>query len=121
MRLKTIILILLICVQTALSSPQIGSSTLKSPDGNLVITFETVDGDKPSPAGGKLVYAVSFRGKQLIDRSALSLELQGQRPLGGDVRIVKATPSEADETYRLIVGKTSSVRNRYNALRIEME
>ena len=121
MRHTTIILILTICVQTALSSLQIGSSTLKSPDGNLVITFETVAGDKPSSSGGKLVYTVSFRGKQLMDRSALSLELQGHRPLGGDARIVKATPSQTDETYRLIVGKTGSVRNRYNALRIEIE
>src|SRR5262249_3395040 len=73
------------------------------------------------PAGGQLVYAVSFQGKPLIDASALRLDLQGQRPLGSAVRIMNTRPSKADETYRLVTGKASSVRNHYHALRVELE
>ncbi len=82
--------------------------------------FETIQNNQPS-ASGQLVYAVTFRGKALIDRSGLQLDLQGQRPLGTDVQIVSATPSQADETYRLVAGKASVVRNHYNALRIALQ
>jgi alpha-glucosidase len=91
------------------------TATLKSPDGNLVVTFRT-------PAGmGPLSYAVTFRGKPLIDDSALRLELEGQRPLGAEVRIARQTPSTVDETYHLVTGKASVVRDHYNALRIDLE
>lgn len=90
------------------------SVTVSSPDARLVLTFETVK--------GQLVYSVTFRGKPLIDRSSLQLQLQGQRePLGSDVAIVKQTPSQVDEQYHLVTGKTSTVRNHYNALRLALE
>ena len=94
------------------------ANTLKSPDGRLVATFETVQGNQPE-APGQLVYSVTFNGKPLLDRSALTLDLQGQSALGPELQIVNATPSEADEQYHLITGKASAVRNHYNALRID--
>lgn len=106
-----------------------------SPDGRLAITLLTVEkspaaarggqpapSNVPAPAGGQLVYTVSFQGKLLIEPSALRLDLQGQtRQLGQDVRIVSTTPSKVDETDRLVAGRASSVRNYRNALRIELE
>ncbi|MBV9444155.1 MAG: glycoside hydrolase family 97 protein [Acidobacteriaceae bacterium] len=93
--------------------------TLKSPDGQLAITLECVP-DNPG-GSGHLTYSVDFHGKPLITRSALQLELQSARPLGANVRIVKQTSTQVDETYRLVTGKASVIRNRYNALRIETE
>ena len=114
---------------------QSGVAVLNSPDGRLAITFQTVErsqaggrGGQPAPSrvlagnGGQLVYTVSFQGKLLVEPSALRLDLQGQTPLlGENVRFVNTTTSKADETYRLIAGKTSSARNYYNALRIDLE
>jgi alpha-glucosidase len=74
-----------------------------------------------NPGAEQLVYRVMFRGKPLIETSALRLELDGQRPLGSDVRIVNVVPSSADETYQLVAGKVSQVRNHYNAARVELE
>jgi alpha-glucosidase len=110
---------LLLVAATAWS--QSGMAVLHSPDGRLAITFQTVTNNQPAPSGGQLGYTVAFQGKPLIEHSALRLELKGQTPLGRQVRMVGATPSKADETYRLVTGKASSVRNRYNALRIEVE
>ena len=93
--------------------------SLKSPDGQLAISFEGVSNS--SGKDGHLVYSVTFHGKPLITQSALQLELQGARPLGANVQIVKETPSQADETYRLVTGKASVVRNHYNALRLDAE
>lgn len=93
---------------------------LKSPDGNLVITFQTVQNGQPAEIG-QLTYAVSFRGKPLIDASALRLELESEHPLGNEVHIAAQVPSNVDQTYHLLTGKTSTVRNHYNALRIDLE
>lgn len=94
-------------------------ATLESPDKRLTVTFETISNDQPA-SSGKLVYSVKFSGKPLIDRSSLSLELQGERPLGSDVRIVKTTPSTVDDSYELVTGKASKVRDPYNALRVDV-
>ena len=94
---------------------QSGAPAVKSPNGQLEIGFET-------GAKGQLTYAVRYQGKALVESSALKLELQGQTPqLGEQVRIAKISPATVDETYRLIAGKASSVRNHANAVRIELE
>lgn len=91
------------------------NAVLNSPDGNLAVSFRT----RGEP--GQLVYWVTFRGKPLIDDSALQLDLQGQRPLGVEVRIAQQTPTTVDEIYHLVTGKASTVRNHYNALRMDLE
>jgi alpha-glucosidase len=85
------------------------------------MAFQTGVRNEVVAAGGQLAYKVSFQGKPVIDTAAMRLELQGQSPLGSRVRIVGATPSKIDETYRLVAGKASTVRNYCNALRIDLE
>jgi alpha-glucosidase len=115
------IFLTLLFVINAAAFAQSGPASVSSPDGRLTITFQTVAKDQPAPEGGQLVYTVSFQGKPLILQSALGLDLQSQTLLGPSLHIVNATRSQTDETYRLVAGKTSSVRNRYNALRVELE
>ncbi|MBV8708955.1 MAG: glycoside hydrolase family 97 N-terminal domain-containing protein, partial [Acidobacteriaceae bacterium] len=109
----------LLVVATGLSSAQ-SLSALRSPNGNLQIQFETTADNRPAEPG-QLVYNVTVGGKPLIDQSALRLELQGYRPLGTAVRIVKQTPGTADETYKLIAGKRSLVQDHYNSLLLDTE
>jgi len=111
--------LLLLVVATGLSSAQ-SLSALRSPNGNLQIQFETTTDNRPAEPG-QLVYNATVGGKPLIDQSALRLELQGYRPLGTAVRIVKQTPGTADETYKLIAGKRSLVRDHYNSLLLDTE
>ncbi len=85
---------------------------LKSPDGALKITFRTND--------SKLVYEVSFNDKPLLNPSALGLELQNNRVLGESVEIIRSIPSEGEDNYRLITGRTSAVKERYNAVMLEV-
>jgi alpha-glucosidase len=96
------------------------AAVLKSPSGQLVVTFETVQNQQPA-SSGQLVYSVTYKGKPLIDRSALSLELQGEPPLGTNVTISHQSSSQVDETYHLVTGKASEVRNHYQALRVDLE
>jgi alpha-glucosidase len=96
------------------------AETLTSPNGQVVLTIEAATNGATPPVSS-LVYQVSFRGKLLIERSALRLEFEGQRPLGPDVRVRGAWPSSSDTTYRLIAGKSSTVRDHYHALRVDLE
>ena len=108
-------MILEIALLSALAAQaQASPPVLKSPGGRLVLTFETVD-------KGQFAYSVAYNDKPLIERSSMTLNLEGQRPLGAEVKIVRATPSTVDETYRLVTGKASIVRNHYNALELDLE
>src|SRR5262245_34420139 len=96
------------------------AQTVSSPDGRMLLTIEAAPNGATPPAS-PLSYQLSFRGKPLIERSALRLELEGRRPLGADVRVLGSIPSRGDDTYRLIAGKSSGVRAHYNALRVDLE
>jgi alpha-glucosidase len=113
-------LILVVLVEGIPLFAQSSPAVLKSPDGRLMISFETVRDHANSSDAGQLVYSVTYRGKPLITPSALQLHL-GSHPLGPNVQLVKQTDSQMDETYRLVTGKTSIVRNHYNALRLQTE
>src|SRR5271157_1667177 len=106
---------ILLCLAAAAAFAQV---ELKSPDGRLAMAFRTVAREG---AASQIVYTVSFQGKPLIEPSALRLDLKDQPPLGPNVRIAGATPSSMDETYQLVTGKASTVRSRYNAVRIDVE
>ncbi|HEX4748355.1 MAG TPA: glycoside hydrolase family 97 protein [Bryobacteraceae bacterium] len=114
-RFSTLYLISFFCIaNSALAQTPI---SLSSPNGQLTITFECAPGNATGPAAGnQLTYLVTFHGKSLITQSTLQLELQGEHPLGANVRITGQTPSQFDDTYRLVTGKASTVRNHYNAL-----
>lgn len=129
MKLTIVPLFLLAALASAQTAPE-----LASPGGQLKIAFQTLAPPPPAAPGGRgggrgaaapqgtqLMYSVTFHGRALIDPSPIQVDLEGARPLGADVRIVSSTPSTADETYRLIAGRASTVRNHYNALALDLE
>src|SRR4051812_18752611 len=80
----------LIFVSASLEA-QTNTTSLQSPDGRLVIRFQTVSTNHTPAPAGRLVYDVTFRGKSLLEPSSLSLTLQGEKPLDANARIVNAT------------------------------
>lgn len=91
-----------------------------SPDGRLKIDVMTIADHQPSPTGA-LSYSVSFEGKPVVEASPIRLDLEGFQPLGPAMRIVGSAPETADETYHLIAGKTSTVRDHYNGVTVDLE
>jgi alpha-glucosidase len=83
-----------------------------SPDGGII--FILGDG-KFEPGVSDMRYAVDFHHKWLMDESMLGLKLEGQPALGPGMHQVHAQAGQADESYRIPVGKTSTVRNHYNS------
>jgi alpha-glucosidase len=103
-----------------LASAQTGPITVSSPNGFIQVTFSAVTGRTVQPDSGQLVYEVTYRGKPLIERSNLGLELQGQAALGANVRIQAVRPSKIDETYSVPAGKAETIRNVCNAIAIDL-
>ena len=97
-----------------------------SPDGQIVFLLndtassaESNPRSTPEPAG--LHYSVEFHGKTLIADSRLALDIAGQPALGPGMHRTTAEPASVDETYTIPIGKTSSVRDHYNALLANFE
>jgi alpha-glucosidase len=84
-----------------------------SPDGQIV--FELI------PGAEQLQYRVTFHGRPVVNPSALGFDLQNQPALGPNLKLTVAVPSAGDETYTMPHGKSSPVRNHYNALLAEFE
>jgi alpha-glucosidase len=85
---------------------------VQSPNGEIVFIL----GDsKWHPGVNEVRYAVDFRGKWLMDESTLGLKLESQSALGPGMRQVHVQTGQADNSYPIPVGKTSTVRDHYNS------
>ena len=114
MKIAVLMVVLVLAIPaTAQQGPAVAS-----PDGKLVLHFETV-APAPGAAAEQLAYSVAYERKPLIAPSWLGLALQGRPVLGAGVKLGTATPGSVDETFQLVHGKAASVRNRYNSLRVE--
>jgi alpha-glucosidase len=99
--------------------------TLESPNGAIRLEVFTRDANGGRAESGQLAYSVSFRGKPVIEASALGLNVQGEPAPGRGVatvgraaRIETVHRSAIDETYTIPAGKSNPVRNHANAATI---
>ena len=74
-----------------------------------------------SAENGQLAWSVSYRGKPVIARSVLGLEIQDQAVLGPAVRITGSRPGSVDETYSMPHGKANPIRNVARTLAVDIE
>ena len=87
---------------------------LKSPNGNLTMTFSLNEEGTPS-------YNLIYKQKEVIKRSKLGLELQNDaKSLLNDFEISNTQTSSFDETWQPVWGEVSSIRNHYNELAITL-
>jgi len=85
---------------------------LKSPDGNVVFLFKLTE---KAP-----VYRVVYKGKTLIEDSELSLSFKENGNFGTNLNMLKPRFSQVDETYDLVVGKATTVRNQHKEVIIPL-
>ena len=95
--------------------------TLSSPNQELSLQFATAPVKGSTSGGGKLVYSVSYRGKPVLDQSALGLELEGQSLLGADVQVVNSIAGQGVDDYSLLAGKASKVQDEYKSLTVQLK
>jgi alpha-glucosidase len=114
-RLIFLSLVLLLSLST-FAQDDAGLPRVESPNGAVSVMLLTRPG-----ANNGLRYIVEFHGKRVLDESVLGLKFDGQPTLGPDMKQTSVKASQADETYTIPVGKTSSVRDHYNAIRADFE
>ena len=106
-----------------------GGEVLKSPDGDIALTFELRD--------GRPTYFVDFKGKQVIAPSGLGFDLfsesgrnsfdaQGKKA-GADAlslkdgfELVKTTRDSVDTSWEPVWGEESLIRDHYNEMSVEL-
>ncbi|TRX66131.1 glycoside hydrolase family 97 protein [Carboxylicivirga sp. M1479] len=86
---------------------------LKSPNGQLSMVFELVDG---APT-----YQLSYKGKAVIKESRLGLELKDAEHLLTDFKISSVDQSSFDDTWEPVWGETKVIRNHYNEMAVTLQ
>ncbi len=86
---------------------------LKSPDGNIIFSFQLTD--------SLPVYTVTFKGKILIKPSSLSLSFEKSGDFGKGLKLNKAIFINGQDEYSLVVGKTKKVHDYYEEVTIPLQ
>jgi alpha-glucosidase len=95
-------------------------ATLASPNDQIAMSFAIQPASLTENGSGKLVYSVAFRGKPVIDNSALGLELDDNTPLGANVTVAGTQPGSGVDDYSLTNTKVSHVHEAYNSLLVNV-
>jgi alpha-glucosidase len=95
-----------------------GTNAVTSPDNRLQLQFSVLRDGLTGDGPGRLVYAVVFDGKPLIEDSGLTLSLGGAHPLGDHIRITQASPGSGVDDYDQIAGAASHVHDAYNSVTV---
>ena len=119
----------LLCLPVLFAVPAVSAQSAKStplkissPNGQIeLLLSDSTVGPNTDPSCTGMHYAVDFRGKWLMDESALGLKIEGQPELGPGMRQVKVESGQHDETFTIPVGKTSSVRDHYDSALVDFE
>ncbi len=118
-RAKVLLAVLGCLCLASVVDAQTDSVTLSSPD-NLIQAKFSIQAATSDSKGGQLVYEITYKGKQLLDKSDLGLYLQDQPDIGANLRIENSKPSKIDETYTVPAGKSNPVHNDCNVVDIDL-
>lgn len=128
--MKNLAILLVMCIAVCIAHAQ----QLKSPDGNFLMNFSLQQDGSPA-------YELIYKGKPVIKKSRLGLELPGnlakqefnteiQKSNGADRRgislydnfeLTGQQKAAFDETWQPVWGETRDIRNHYNELAVTLK
>ena len=88
--------------------------SVTSPDGNLTLRFELAEGGAPR-------YSLQYKGKDVVKPSGMGFRLKDGTALVDYFRLVKASQSEKDETWKPVWGEENEIRDHHKELLVELE
>ncbi|MBT5927847.1 MAG: alpha-glucosidase [Verrucomicrobia bacterium] len=93
------------------------AGTLKSPDGQILLSFELRDfeGAKQCPT-----YSVFFKGNPLVAESRLGFDLKGGSALSDSFEVLSTDISKRDSRWKPVYGERSEIRDHYNQMRVSL-
>jgi alpha-glucosidase len=109
-RCTAFIILLLSVAATELSAQK--NNELASPNGDIQFTFNLTN--------QKATYSIAYKKKWIVKESALGLSF-ANGTFNEHLKASKPIYREAEEVYELVVGKTKTVKERYNEIIIPLE
>jgi hypothetical protein len=115
LKLKLILSMMLLSVMAS-------AQTVKSPDGNVSVTFSLKGNGVPT-------YEMTYKNKEVIKPSRLGLELVKDKHASETVeetdlmdgfKVADTQMSTFDETWKPVWGETSTIRNHYNEMAVTL-
>jgi alpha-glucosidase len=103
--IRLTILLVIFTITSAIAKPGL---TVSSPDKKITFTLD-------KDASG-VFYTVSYKGELLVDKSRLSLSFKPGGEFGKDITFGKSSSKKMEETYNLVIGKSSQVHSLSNEL-----
>ncbi len=116
MKIKGILYALMLLPMLAMATE------VKSPNGNVVLTFEVKE--------GRPTYSVTYKGKDVVRPSHLGFELAKdkhatmgleERDLLAGFELEKEETTSFDETWQPVWGETRDIRNHYNEYAVSLQ
>ena len=99
------------------------AQTVKSPNGNVAVTFSLTGNGVPT-------YEMTYKGKAVVKPSHLGLELaknkhaskgMDETSLMDGFEKTGTKTSTFDETWKPVWGETATIRNHYNELEVDLK
>src|SRR5678816_928927 len=92
----------------------LGAQELKSPNGNLTMTFKLQPDGTP-------IYGLAYKNKEVIKPSRLGLQLKNDSSsLLKNFTIAETKTTSFDETWQPVWGEVKNIRNHYNELAVTL-
>ncbi len=104
--LKFILLFIMFSIMT-------NAQSIKSPNGNLELTFALKSDGAP-------IYHLTYKNKDVIKESALGLILKESGEMTSNFEIDKSETKSFDESWQPVWGEQKSIRNNYNELSVSL-
>jgi len=105
----------LVLIFTIIVSAFGNAQEFKSPNGNFIMKFSLFSDGTPT-------YQLSYLNKEVIKTSKLGLELKNDaKSLLNDFKVVSATPSTFNETWKTVWGEETQIQNHYNELAVTLK
>jgi hypothetical protein len=70
---------------------------------------------------GRLSYALTYKGKTVVQPSSLGFELNDAPSLHENFTIIKIDSTTFDETWKPVWGEVAAIRNHYKELKIQLQ
>lgn len=89
------------------------AQVLKSPDGNLTLSFSLSDTKAP-------VYSLEYKGKPVIKDSKMGFMINSSRPFTGDFKIVNTEYDSSDTTWEPVWGENKEIRDNHKEMLVSL-
>ena len=104
-------IITIVCMLCAV--PLLFAQTLSSPNGNLKLSFRLTEKGTPT-------YALTFKGKTVINESALGFVINQKEDFNSNFEITEVQFAEANSVWQPVLGENKEIRDHHKEMLVHL-